>query len=239
MNYKFKINDFEGPLDLILHPITESNMDIMDIEIVTLTDQYLNFIENMKDKNLTIASEYLIVASELTYLKSKYLLPRKSDEELDDDYIEAKEDLVNRLLEYQQYKKVSSSFKELESERKEIYTKTPSKLDEYKPNEVMLNKDISLNDLLVAFQKFMERKKHEEPLSTKITTKEISVEERTESIKNILRLRKKVEFIELFETFTKPYVVVTFLSILEMAKKKELIITQENNFDKIYCESCN
>lgn len=239
MNYKFKINDFEGPLDLILHLIKESKMDIMDIEIVTLTDQYLNFIENMKDKNLTIASEYLIVASELTYLKSKYLLPRKSDEELDDDYIEAKEDLVNRLLEYQQYKKVSSSFKELESERKEIYTKTPSKLDEYKPNEVMLNKDISLNDLLVAFQKFMERKKHEEPLSTKITTKEISVEERTESIKNILRLRKKVEFIELFETFTKPYVVVTFLSILEMAKKKELIITQENNFDKIYCESCN
>ena len=117
-----------------------------------------------------------------------------------------------------------------------MYTKTPSNLKEYKSNEVKLDDDICLDDLLQAFQKFMVRKKYEEPLTTKITTKEISIEDRTISIKNILNKKKKVEFFELFENVSRPYVVVTFLSILEMAKKKELIITQENNFDKIYCE---
>lgn len=236
MNYQFKINEFEGPLDLLLHLIKESKMDIMDIEIVTLTDQYLKYIENMHRINLTVASEYLVLASELTYLKSKYLLPRNENEELDDEYIEAKENLVARLLEYQQYKELTGTFKELEEKRKEMYTKTPSNLKAYKKDEVMLNGNISLDDLLAAFQKFMLRKKYEEPIITKVTTKEISVEERTKSIKNILKLKRKVEFFELFESISKPYVVVTFLSILEMAKKKELIITQENNFDKIYCE---
>lgn len=235
MDYKFKINEFEGPLDLLLHLIKESEMDIMDIEIVSLTDQYLNYIESMNSINLTVASEYLVLASELMFLKSKYLLPHH-EEETDDEYIEAKERLVERLLEYQQYKDVTGVFKELEGKRKEMFTKNPSDLKEYKPTEVVLNQDITLEDLMKAFQKFMIRKKHEEPVTTKITAKEISVEERTVKIKEILRSRKKIEFFELFDDISKPYVVVTFLSILEMAKKKELIITQENNFDKIYCE---
>ena len=82
----------------------------------------------------------------------------------------------------------------------------------------------------------MERKKYEEPLTTKVTTKEISIKERKYQIYQILKTRKKVEFYELFEEFSKPYIVATFLSILEMAKEQELIITQNNNFDKIYCE---
>ena len=93
-----------------------------------------------------------------------------------------------------------------------------------------------MDDLLKAFEKYLERKKYNEPMITRVTTKEISVEERTISIKNMFKTRKKIEFFELFEETTKPYVVVTFLSILEMAKNKEIIITQENNFDKIYCE---
>lgn len=236
MNYKFVINDFEGPLDLLLHLIKESKMDIMDIKIVELTDQYLKYIEDMQNINLTVASEYLVLASDLTFLKSKYLLPRKNDEEYDEEYIEAKENLIERLLEYQQYKNLTSRFKELEEKRQEMYSKTPSNLKEYKPNEVLLDDDVCLDDLMQAFQKFMIRKKYEEPLTTKITTKEISVEERTFNIKSILKERKRVEFFELFDSVSRAYVVVTFLSILEMAKKKELIITQENNFDKIYCE---
>ena len=81
MEYNFKINDFEGPLDLLLHLIKEQDMDIMNIEIVKLTDQYLDFIDNMKEKNLNVASEYLILASELMYIKSKSLLPNIKDEE--------------------------------------------------------------------------------------------------------------------------------------------------------------
>ena len=103
-------------------------------------------------------------------------------------------------------------------------------------NQQQLSEDITLEDLLKAFQNYLKRQQIKKPITTKITTKEISVEERTISIKNILKTRKKVEFFDLFEDISKPYVVVTFLSILEMAKNNELKITQENNFDKIYCE---
>ena len=237
MDYLFKVNEFEGPLDLLLHLIKDQDMDIMDIEIVSLTDQYLSYIKNMETVDLTVASEYLVMASELTYLKSKMLLPN-SKEDLSEDleFVEAKEDLVRRLLEYQQYKELTTSFKELEEKRMEMYTKAPNNLKEYRGDNIRLGEDVSLNDLLVAFSKFMERKNLEKPISTKITSRELSVEDRTMSIKKILRMRKRVEFIELFEEFSKPYVVVTFLSILEMAKKRELVIVQTNNFDKIYVE---
>lgn len=236
MDYKFKINEFEGPLDLLLHLIKESKMDIMDIEIVSLTDQYLSYINNMEKLNLNIASEYLTIASELIYLKSKILLPNNKEESDNEEFIEAKENLINRLIEYKQYKDITNTFKILEEQRGEFFTKSPSNLKEYKSNEIVLNENITLEDLVKAFQKFLERKEYNKPITTKITTKEISVSERRNYIKNILKERKKVEFFDLFEDFTKPYVVITFLSILEMAKSKELTIKQEKNFDKIYCE---
>lgn len=236
MEYKFKINQFEGPLDLLLHLIKESEMDIMDIEIVKLTDQYLNYINNMENLDLSTASEYLSIASELMYLKSKTLLPTKENTEEEEEYIETKENLINRLLEYKKYKEVTSNLKELEQERNNFYTKTPSNMKEYQTNQINLNQEITLEDLVNAFKKYLERKKYEEPLTTKVTTKEISIKERKYQIYQILKTRKKVEFYELFEEFSKPYIVATFLSILEMAKEQELIITQNNNFDKIYCE---
>lgn len=237
MEYKFKINEFEGPLDLLLHLIKEAEMDIMDIEIVKLTDQYLNYISSMEKLNLTIASEYLVLASELMYLKSKTLLPKTEDEDESDEYIEAKEDLVNRLLEYKQYKEVTNTLKILEKSRSELYTKEVSNLDDYRTEQIKLNDEISLEDLVNAFKNYLERMEYKKPISTRVTTKEISVKERRKSIRNILSKKRKVEFFELFEDFSKPYVVATFLSILEMAKERELTIKQENNFDKIYCEA--
>ena len=227
MEYKFKINDFEGPLDLLLHLIKES-------EIVKLTDQYLKFINDMKDMNLDIASEYLVMASELAYLKSKSLLPIKDEEK--EEYEEAKEDLINRLIEFKQYKEISSKFQYLEEKRKDIFTKAPSSLKEYSDSKTMIGDGITLENLLEAFQKFLERKQSSEPLLTKITTKEFSVDDRISEIRSLFKTKERLEFFELFDNFSKPYVVVTFLSILEMAKNNELIITQENNFDKIYCE---
>lgn len=234
MEYKFKINDFEGPLDLLLHLIKESEMEITNIEIVKLTDQYLKFINDMKDMNLDIASEYLVMASELAYLKSKSLLPIK--DEAKEEYEEAKEDLINRLIEFKQYKEISNKFQYLEEKRKEIFTKAPSSLKEYSDSKTIIGDGVTLENLLEAFQKFLERKQSTEPLLTKITTKEFSVDDRISEIRNLFKAKEKLEFFELFDNFSKPYVVVTFLSILEMAKNNELIITQENNFDKIYCE---
>ena len=235
--YSFKINDFEGPLDVLLHLIKESKMDIMDIDVVSLTNQYLNFINSMEDNDITIASEYLTLASELIYLKSRYLLPQDKDDEDDEEYVLAKENLVNRLIEYKNYKEMTSVFKSLEEKRGEVFTKVPSNLSEYaSQNQVMVGGDVSLNDLLDAFKKYLDRRKYLEPISTKVTNKEMSVSQRCGEIRGLLKKHGRLEFFELFDNFSKPYVVVTFLSILDMAKNGELVITQENNFDKIYCE---
>lgn len=235
--YSFKINDFEGPLDVLLHLIKESKMDIMDIDVVSLTNQYLNFINSMEDNDITIASEYLTLASELIYLKSRYLLPQDKDDEDDEEYVLAKENLVNRLIEYKNYKEMTSVFKSLEEKRGEVFTKVPSNLSEYaSQNQVMVGGDVSLNDLLDAFKKYLDRRKYLEPISTKVTNKEMSVSQRCGEIRGLLKKHGRLEFFELFDDFSKPYVVVTFLSILDMAKNGELLITQENNFDKIYCE---
>ena len=155
---KLLIGDFEGPLDVLLHLIKESKMDIMDIDVVSLTNQYLNFINSMEDNDITIASEYLTLASELIYLKSRYLLPQDKDDEDDEEYVLAKENLVNRLIEYKNYKEMTSVFKSLEEKRGEVFTKVPSNLSEYaSQNQVMVGGDVSLNDLLDAFKKYLDR----------------------------------------------------------------------------------
>lgn len=235
MEYEVRIDAFEGPLDLLLHLIKESKVDIWDIKIVDITDQYLNYIKSMERLNLNIASEYLVMASELMEMKSKMLLPRYQDEN-EEEEVDPKEQLIQRLIEYQKYKEMTKSFKELEEVRHEFYTKAPESLKEYVDEGTVISSDVTLDDLMNAFQKFIERKKLEKPLSTTVTKKEITVEERRTSIRNILKKKKKVDFFELFEEVTKEYIVVTFLAVLEMAKKQELTIYQENNFDNIICE---
>ena len=236
MEYKVKINEFEGPLDLLLHLIKEAKVDIWEVKIEEIIEQYLNYIEAMKEMNLDIASSYLVMASELIELKSKLLLPNSKQEENEEEEIDPREALIQRLVEYQKYKDLTKEFKELETKRKDIHTKLPESLREYQEDGVVINSDLSLDDLMEAFQKLLQRKEFDKPLKTNVTTREISVEKRSREIKNILKLKKKVDFFDLFEEVTKEYIVVTFLTILEMAKKRELLIKQEKNFDNIVCE---
>ena len=234
MHYEVKINEFEGPLDLLLHLIKKSNIDIYDISLEEITNQYLDYINSMKKLNLDIASEYLIMASELLEYKSKSLLPKK-ETEIDEYEEDPKEELIKKLVDYKKYKEITSTFKELENIRSDIYTKTPSNISEYGEKEV--NSDnVTIDDLINAFKKFMDRKEFEKPIHTKITTKELSVSERMVGIRNILKSRKSVNFVDLFDNYNKSYVVVTFLSILEMSKNKEIVIIQDNNFSNIMIE---
>ena len=232
----FKINEFEGPLDLLLHLIKENKMDIMNIEIERITDQYISYLNEQEKMNLEIASEYLVMASELIELKSKLLLPNPKTDEESEEEIDPREELVNRLLEYQAYKEITKVLKEKEELRKEIYTKSPENIKQYVEEETKLSSDITLDDLVEAFKKYLERKKESKPLKTKVTTNEISVSSRRLEIKSILKKRPKISFFELFPVLNKEYVVATFLAVLEMAKNKELRITQEKNFDDIICE---
>ena len=217
MTYNFCINDFEGPLDLLLHLIRSSKMDIYDINVESITKQYLDFINNSKELSVDIASEYLVMAAELIHLKSRLLLNRKDETEEDSEYeINSEEDLRNKLLEYEKVKELTNSFKQLEEKRSEFYTKLPSDLSEYREDNKILDADVDLNDLVNAFELFLARQKLSKPLNTRITKRELSVTERTHQIRSILKREKKVEFTALFEEINKPYVVVTFLSILEI-----------------------
>lgn len=232
----FLIGDFEGPLDLLLHLVKQSKVEICDLKLVDITEQYISFLKKMEDMNLDIASEYLVVASELIEMKSRVLLPReKKDEE--DTYEENPEDeLKRRLMEYEKYKESVSSFRKLEENRSAYFTKVPEKREEYTTEKLENTENVTPMDLLKALEKLLERKEFEKPLNTKIARKELSVSDRVSKIRSILKTKKRVEFLSLFEELTKEYVVVTFLSILEMAKNKEITLKQDKNFGTILLE---
>lgn len=233
---KFLIGDFEGPLDLLLHLVKKQEMDISELSLIDITEQYINFIKEMEDMNLNIASEFLVTASELIEMKSRFLLP-KPPKDNDDGLEENPEDeLKRRLLEYQMYKESVSALRILEDNRNNYYTKTPEKRDNYTSEKLENTMNLTAYDLLEALQKLLERKEYTKPLNTKITKKELSVSDRVAKIRSVLRKEKRVEFLSLFEEVTRPYVVVTFLGILEMAKNKELVLKQDENFSTIILE---
>ena len=202
MELNFVIDDFEGPLDLLLHLIKESKMDIMNIEIETITKQYLDFLDEQKKLDLEIASSYLVMASELLEIKSRLLLPKQTLEN-DEEEIDPREELINRLLEYQAYKDITEALKEKESLRKEIYTKALENIKKYLDQDVKIDNDISLDDLMEALKKYLVRKEEEKPLHTSVTTKEISISSRRNNIKKILKSKKKVSFFDCLKTLVK------------------------------------
>ena len=233
--YEVKLPEFDGPLDLLLHLIKKEDIDIFDIDIDKITKQYLEYINLMESLNLDIASEYLIMAAELMEIKASSLLPKKEIEE--DEYEEdPKEQLIKRLIEYEQYKDITNTFKELENYRQEVYTRQTDELITYKETTENNNYGIDINDLVNAFKDFLKRKELEKPLNTKITKKDYSINIRCQEIKNIIKKKKKVDFFELFDNINKDYIVITFLSILSLTKNGEIIITQEHNFKNIIME---
>ena len=234
--YDVTINDFNGPMDLLLHLIKQSKMNIFDIKLEIIIDEYLNYINSQVELNLNVASSYLVMASELLEIKSKMLLPHEDD--TDEDEEDPKEKLINRLIEYQKYKEQVDKFKELESSRNLYYTKIPSDISDYQidENKIMIE-NITLDDLVDAFKKFLDRAKLDLPVTTKVTKKEYSVEDSIISIRKRLKKGVKVDFFSLFEKKTKSYIVVTFLAILELAKSHELLISQDNKTKEIRLEA--
>lgn len=241
MHYNVKIDAFEGPLDLLLHLINRLEIDIYDIPVAKITEQYLLYIHTMKELQLDLASEYLVMAATLLAIKSKMLLP-KHEESLDEEFsFELEEDprdeLVERLIEYRKFKEAATDLKHLETERGLMFTKAPSDLSDF-TNEVKVEKselDVSLYDMLGALQKLLRRKKLQRPLSTKITRQEIPIEQRmVEIIEELRKSKGRKSFFELFPSLEKEYIVVTFLAILELMKRSEIIVEQESNFSEIF-----
>jgi len=233
MEYKFVINDFEGPLDLLLHLIKEANISIYDINIEEITTQYLAFINSMEKLELDIASEYITMAAELMEIKSRYLLPRTEVDEEDDYEEDPRDNLIKRLVEYSNYKEITNQFRALAATQKDLYSKEPSSLKEFMIEDIMEHSEDGIDLLMQALSRFLERKDIEKPLNTTVTHKEYSVLERSQEIKSLLKVHKKINFFDLFTVPNKEYIIVTFLAILDLARKKSLIIKQDNNFTDI------
>ena len=165
MEYNVKIDAFEGPLDLLLHLIHSLEIDIYDIPMAQITEQYLLYIHTMKKLELDVASEYLVMAATLLAIKSKMLLP-KHEEIQDEEDFEMEEDprdeLVDRLIEYKKYKEAAVELKTREEERGQMYTKPPSDLSQFAEEKIsgnLVDHDVSIYDMLGAFHKLLRRKK--------------------------------------------------------------------------------
>lgn len=232
MGFEVETVKFEGPLDLMLHLIHEQQLDIFDLDMEVLTDQYINYLHQMEELHLEVESEYLVELATLIEYKSKKLLPRK-DDEIDDDYEDPKDKLVRRLLEYQKYKEVSSTLYDSFIERQDQLAK-PISFDEIikHQNDVETQKlEGDPYDLLKAMNKVLRRLQLTRPLDIKFTQKELSPEDRVLQIKARLKdLPETFSFETLLEDCDNIHeYVITFIAILDMAKDHYLTFSIDDN----------
>ena len=233
IRYETKIDAFVGPLDLLLHLIKEAKVDIHEIKISEITEQYLLYIQAMENMHLEIASEYLVMAANLMLIKSKKLLPKEDVDIEDEDEEDPEAELMRRLLEYQMYKESLDEFRRLEEARGQFYTKPAIDFSEYLDDRIELGVNYDTSELILAFEKLLRRQKLDTPIPTVIVAEKVTVSDRITAIKNMLTFRKRVKFSELFEHYNREYVVVTFLAMLEMAKSGDIALLQSDSEEEI------
>lgn len=236
MEYQVTVDQFTGPLDLLLHLIKEHDMDLLDLDVAAVCDQYLAYIQTMDPSLLEAVSEYLVMAAWLIEMKSKLLLPKPEIDE-EDDYEAERKRMIERLIEKNRINGILEAFKASYDKRQTMHSKIPSALEEYLPSgEETIPEGMEVYDLIKAMQRVMQRRALLQPLESKIARVEISIDERTEQIRSyFLRHKDKtVDFEDLFDEGDRYFAIVTFLSILVLVKNSELLITQSGNFEKIY-----
>lgn len=236
MEYQVTVDQFTGPLDLLLHLIKEHDMDLLDLDVAAVCDQYLAYIQTMDPSLLEAVSEYLVMAAWLIEMKSKLLLPKTEIDE-EDDYEAERKRMIERLIEKNRINGILEAFEASYDKRQTMHSKIPSALEEYLPSgEETIPEGMQVYDLIKAMQRVMQRRALLQPLESKIARVEISIDERTEQIRSyFLRHKDKtVDFEDLFDEGDRYFAIVTFLSILVLVKNSELLITQSGNFEKIY-----
>lgn len=238
MAYQCKIDIFEGPLDLLLHLLKEQKMDIQDIPIAVITRQYMDTLDLMQDLNLEIAGEYLVMAAELTRIKSKCLLPVQEQEaEEGEEGVDPRAELMRRLLEYQRYKDAAFELRIREHDRQQVFVRGGDiPIEGIGEEEVLV--EASAFDLLNAFQKVLQNKEFKKDFEITIST--FSVADRMPHILEILNASESVTFESLFTVLnTRQEVIVTFLALLELMRLKLLRVQQVKQLDpiRIYASS--
>ncbi|GEK90959.1 segregation/condensation protein A [Alkalibacterium kapii] len=237
--WKVNLDIFEGPLDLLLHLINKLEIDIYDIPIKEITDQYLNYIKAMQILRLDIAGEYLVMAATLMSIKSQLLLPRNEtwEEEGEEYFVEEESilDLQKKLLEYRKIKYAALKLDENRKNREQHYSKHHEDLSEFQQFIPMEAEEIKIQDLIGAFSVMIERKEWLNPAPNTVDLEEISINEKIVWLENRLQKNNRdIPFRQLFTQPTKREYVVTFLALLEMMKDNKVIIRQAESFGEIY-----
>lgn len=224
--FNVHINDFDGPLELLIHLIKKSKMDISDIKIEMITEQYMQYLQNMKNLNFDVAGEYFVMAANLMSIKSKMLLIHDIDKE-DDDYEDPREDLMNQLLMYQEYKEVAKLLKNNEKKKHKYHSIKP-KLPELNHTLEMSDNNFNRTMLLNAYYKLL-RQKRRQPYVHTINQWHYTVKEQRNYVMQQVNKYNHLEFHALIKDDSDlEFVVTTFLSLLELVRKQELIVQQEH-----------
>ncbi len=225
--YQVKLDVFEGPLDLLLYLIRKNQIDIYDIPVAEITQQYLDMLDLMRTLNLDVAGEFLVMAATLTHIKSKMLLPAPPEGEEDEEEEDPRKELVDRLLEYERYRDAALSLERKEILERDVFTR---KVAEDGEDEEL---ELSIFELIEALQQVLRRSSHE--LIHEITLERISIEEKiTEILDKLAAAGGEVEFMSLFAgDAIKEVIIITFLALLELVKMRMIKVYQRKAFRPI------
>ncbi len=234
MTYQCELDMFEGPLDLLLHLIKEEKMDIYDIPIAQITRQYFEYMDMLRELNLDVVGEYLIMAAELTKIKSRMLLPvepKTNQDEVDpEDGEDPREELARRLLEYRRYKGAAFELRKREYDQQQIFYRGSEIEVEESEGETMVEANIF--DLLTAFRDILKKQTVSPGYEIKVTT--LSVSDRIEYIMELLNSSESISFDSLFTQLnTRQEIIVTFLATLELMRMRLIRIQQAKRFGTI------
>lgn len=233
--YEVKLASFEGPLDLLLHLIQKYEIDIYDISMKILTEQYINYIKNVDDLDINQHGDYLVMASELLRIKSKTLLPDNPTEE-SDDIEDPREDLMRQLLEYQNYRLYADILKTKKEAHEKYFVKRSNDLSSFE-NAKQTPIHIDLTDLITAYQKAKQRRKKIASESVSVARDTYSMEDAMQHVSRALAKKEKITFDD-FVSFseTKTQIVTLFLAILELMKGHQIKVHQTEAFGEIQIE---
>lgn len=246
MEISYKLEKFEGPLDLLLHLIEKDKINIYDIPIADITRQYIEYINEIKQEDLELCSEFLVMAATLIDIKAKLLLPKEIDETTGEE-IDPREELVERLLEHKKYKQLALELSKLEDEASYYMYKEPSipkeVLKYQKPVDLdLLFKDINIELLNKIYREVLQRKdEREDKQRSKFGTikrEKVSLSQKVDGILKYIKRNKKFSFRSLLEkSSSKTDLVLTFLAILELMKVGRINLRQEKSFDDMEIEA--
>lgn len=231
--YKVQLEVFEGPLDLLLHLIRTQEIDIYDIPIATITDQYLQSLQMMKELNVTIAGDFLVMAATLIYIKSRMLLPPDPNAQVEEEAEDPRRELVEQLVEHERFKKAAHMLYEKETLELSVWPRATLEFEEDEREMVAVN----LFDLTTAFHKIVER--YKEQIIWEIEREAVTLEEKLAEIRRLLKVQSWFLFSFFLERpLSRLHLVVTFLALLELVRLREVRLFQKGLHQDIRVVAC-